>query len=152
MSGLKIITVWDAITALSVSGLTIKDLNEVTETWDIRGATLYPNITAPLDLQTPQRMSFGTVAGGAKKDVRYTLNYLFAYAPVGSTRGVKDIMSGMFSMLALIFNAVTENDALSGTVDITPRIAGSSTVIQDPAGNSFYGLQLAFDVLEYYEV
>lgn len=150
--GLKVVTVWDAITSLTVSGLTIKDLNEVTESWEIRTPTLYPNITAPLELQTPARMSFGTVAGGAKKDVRYSLSYLFAYAPVGSTRGVKDIMSGMFSMLALIYNAVVNNDALSGTVDITPRIAGAGTIIQDPSGNQFYGLQLAFDVLEYYEV
>lgn len=152
MSGLKVVTVWDSITAISVSGLVVKDLNEVTEVWEIRTPTLYPNITAPLDLQSPRRMSFGTVAGGAKKDVQYTLNYIFAYAPVGSTRGVKDIMSSMFSMLALIFNAVTESDALSGTIDITPRISGSSTIVQDPSGNSFYGLQLAFDVLEYYEV
>lgn len=149
---INVATVWDSISALSISGLTIKDIDQVSETWEIRGATLYPNITNPLELQAPARQSFGTVAGGAKKDVRYTLNYIFAYAPVGSTRGVKDVMSGMFSMLALIYNAVTENDALSGTVDITPRIAAASTIVQDPVGNQFWGLALAFDVLEYYEV
>lgn len=149
---LKVATVWSSISAISVAGLTVKDIDDVTEEWQVRGATLYPNITNPLELQAPTRQSFGTVAGGAKKDVRYTLNYTFAYAPVGSARGVKDIMSSMFAMLALIYNAVTESDALTGTIDITPRIASASTVVQDPIGNQFWGLALAFDVLEYYEV
>lgn len=149
---INVATVWDSISALSISGLTIKDIDQVSEAWEIRGATLYPNITAPLELAAPVRQSLGTVAGGAKKDIRYTLNYTFAYAAVGSTRGIKDIMSGMFSMLALIYNAVTESDALPGSIDITPRISAASTVVQDPAGNQFWGLSLAFDVLEYYEV
>jgi hypothetical protein len=105
-----------------------------------------------MDLINPVRQSFGTIAGGAKKDVRYSLNYTFAYAPVGSTRGVKDIFSAMFAMLALLFNAVVTNDALTGSIDVQPRITSIGTVVQDPAGNSFYGLKIAFDVLEYYEV
>lgn len=152
MSGLKVATVWDSIAALSIAGLTIRDIDQVTEVWEVRTPTLYPDIASPLDLPAPTRQSFGTVANGAKKDVSYTLNYVFTFAPIGSTRGVKDIISSMFAMLVLIFNAVTESDALTGSVNIDPRIASAGVVVEDLAGNKFYGLRLAFDVTEFYEV
>lgn len=152
MSGLKVAAVWDAISQLSIAGLSIKDIDQVTEVWEIRTPSLYPDIAAPLDLPAPTRQSFGTVANGAKKDVAYTLNYVFTFAPVGSTRGVKDIISGMFAMLVLIFNTVTENDALTGSVNIDPRISSAGVVVEDLSGNKFYGLRLAFDVTEFYEV
>lgn len=152
MSGLKVATVWDSISGINVADLTVRDIDQVTEVWEIRTPSLYPDITAPLELQAPTRQSFGTIANGGKKDVSYTLNYIFAYAPVGSTRGVKDVINAMFAMLALIFNAVVEDDALTGSVNIEPRIASSGVIVEDPSGNSFYGLRLAFDVLEFYEV
>jgi len=152
MSGLKVITVWDSIAALSVSGLVIRDIDQVTEVWEVRTPILMPDVTAPLELSAPTRRSFGQVSNGAKKDVSYTLNYIFTFAPVGSTRGIKDVISSMFAMLALIYNALTESDALTGSVNINPRITSSGVIVQDPSGNDFYGLRLAFDVEEFYEV
>ena len=148
---LKVETVWTAIKALSVTSLTIKDIGEVTEAYEIRGAVLFPLIDNPVTIAAPKRQSFG-IGSVAKKDVNYTLNYRLLYAPVGSERGVKEIYSNMFVMVANLFNAVVNNDALSGTIDIQPRIASTSTTVKDPAGSSFYGLDISLDVLEYYEV
>ncbi len=148
---LKVATVWTAIKALSVTSLTIKDIGEVTETYEIRGAVLYHLIDNPVTIAVPKRQSFG-IGSVAKKDVTYSLNYRLLYAPIGSERGIKEIYSNMFVMVANIENAVINNDALSGTIDIQPRIAAGSTTVKDPGGNAFYGLDISFDVLEYYEV
>lgn len=148
---LQIATVWASIGALSVTNLDIKDIGEVTETYEIRGAIMYPNIESPITIAVPKRQSFG-LGSLAKKDITYSLNYRLLYAPVGSGRGIKDIYSSMFVMVAGIFDAVAVSDALTGTIDINPRISSSSTTVKDPGGNSFYGLDISFDVLEYYEV
>jgi len=148
---LKIITVWDSISALSVSNLIIKDINEVSEAWEVRGAVLYPDIQNPITINVPKRQSFG-VGSGVKKDVTYTLNYRLLYQPVGSGRGIKDIFSGMFTMVASLYDAVQNADPVSGSIDINPRIASQSTTVLDPTNNQFYGLDIAFDVLEYHEL
>lgn len=148
---LKIATVWDAISAVSVTSLTIKDINQVTEAFEIRGAVLYPDIQNPININVPKRQSFGT-GSSVKRDVTYTMNYRLLYAPVGSERGIKEIYSGMFVMVANLFDAVVNADPLTGTIDIMPRISSSSTTVLDPAGNKFYGIDISFDVLEYQEL
>lgn len=148
---LKIATVWDSISALSVTGLTIKDIDAVSEAWEVRGATLYPDIQNPITINVPRRRTFGS-GSNAKKDVTYSMNYRLLYSPVGSERGIANIYSAMFVMVANLFDAVMNNDALTGTIDITPRIASTSTTVLDPSGNQFYGLDIAFDVLEYHEL
>lgn len=148
---LKIATVWSSISALSVSNLTIKDIDDVTETWEVRGAVLYPDIQNPVAINVPKRQSFGTGAS-VKRDVTYTMNYRFLYQPVGTGRGIKDIFSGMFVMVANLFDAVIAADPVNGSIDIVPRIASTSTTVLDPSGNQFYGLDIAFDVLEYQEL
>ena len=151
MSGLKIITVWDSISNLSIANLTIKDIDAVSEEWQIRGSVLYPDVANPITISPPKRQSFGIGTTG-RKDILYTLNYRLLYAPAGSGRGIKDIYAGMFAMVALLFNAIVEGDPLAGSVDIVPKISSTNTTVLDPAGNSFYGLDIAFDVTEFYEV
>lgn len=148
---LKIITVWDSISALSVSNLTIKDIDAVSEAWEVRGATLYPDISNPITINAPVRQSFG-VGSSVKRDVSYTMNYRLLYAPVGSERGITDIYSGMFTMIAALFDATINADPLSGTIDIMPRITSSGTRVLDPSNSQFYGLDISFDVLEYQEL
>ena len=148
---IKLITVLDSISALSVSGVTVKDLNEVTEAWQIRGAVLYPDISNLMTFNPPVRQSFGT-AGRERLDVSYTLNYRFLYAPIGSGRGVKDIYSGMMTKISAILDALNVMDAPTGSIDMTAQIVQGNPVVKDPAGNDFWGCDFSISVLEYNEV
>lgn len=148
---LKIMTVFSSIADLNVNGLTIKDIGEVTETFEVRGPVLYPQIANPITFQPPKRVAFGTGAS-VSRDIVYTLHYRLLYLPVGSERGTKEIYSPMFDLVSSLFDAVIAGDPLDGSIEIMPKIESSSTTVLDPAGRSFYGLDIAFDVLEFYEV
>lgn len=146
----KAITVFDSISAISVAGLTVKDINEVSETWQIRGATLYPLIDNLFSFNKYERMTFGS--GTDKKiNVSYTLNYRLLYAPLGSGRGIKDVFSGMMTMIMLTLDALNNLDNPSGAIDAVPSVAQGSPVVKDPAGNDFWGCDIAIDVMEYNE-
>lgn len=148
---IKIITVLDSISALSVSGVTVKDVNEVDEAWQVRGAVLYPLIDNLMSFSRPTRQSFGV--GSAKRlDINYVLNYRLLYAPVGSGRGVKDIFSGLMTTVAATLDALNVLDAPSGSVDIEASINEGRPVVKDPAGNDFWGCDFTINVLEFNEV
>ena len=148
---IKIITVLDSISALSVSGVTVKDINEVDEGWQVRGAVLYPLIDNLVIFSKPTRQSFGI--GSAKRlDINYALSYRLLYAPVGSGRGAKDVFTGLTTTIAAILDALNVLDAPSGAVDIEASINDGKPVVKDPAGNDYWGCDFTINVLEFNEV
>ena len=152
MSGVKIATVTDSISKLVISGVTLKDTDGIPEEVSERVCPImFPdpdNFVTSLTV-TPQ--SFGAGTSG-KNDIRYTLNYVFLYAQVGSKRYLSDYIVGLVSMTVLILNSIIANDSVTGSVDIAPRIAGNFGQMQDPAGNMFFGVMISVDVREFYEV
>jgi len=151
MSGVKIATVADSIAALSVSGVTIKDIDGIPEEVHKRVCPImFPDPDGFVTNLAVTPQSFGAGTAG-KNDVRYTLNYLFLFCPVGSGRYLADNAVGLVNKAVLILNALIANDAVTGSIDIEPKL-GDFGVLQDAAGNQFEGVRVLIDVHEFYEV
>lgn len=152
MSGVKIATVVSSISALSVQGVTIKDVDGIPEEVHSRICPImFPdpdNFVTNIRIE-PQSYGQGTVG---KNDVLYTLNYVFLYTPVGSDRYVTKNIAKLVDKTVLILNAFVANDAVTGSVDIEPRVSGEFGRMADGVGNEFFGVKIAIDVKEFYEV
>ena len=152
MAGVKIATVFDSISKLTVTGVTLKDVDEIPEAVLVRHLpVLFPDPDTPVSGVRVEPQSTGAGTDGLN-DVRYTLNYVYLHADVGSGRYITDNVSGMVAKAVLILNALIANDAVTGSIDIEPRIEGEFGVMVDPSGAQFWGFRLAIDVLEFYEV
>jgi len=152
MAGVKIATVLDSISKLSVTGVTLKDVDEIPEAVTVRHCpVLFPDPDTPVSGLRVESQSTGAGTGG-RNDVLYTLNYVYLHAPAGEGRYITNNVSGMVTKAVLILNALIANDAVTGAIDIEPRIEGEFGVMVDPSGAKFWGFRLAIDVLEFYEV
>jgi hypothetical protein len=144
---LAIATVANSIAALSVSGVTIKDVDEIPSAVDTRQPTILPKPDFVTGF-VMERDSFG--AGSAKMTVRYVLNYRFCYKPVGAGRaGQIEHYDGMVDKVALFWDAVLAINTLTGAVDIEPAGVAHMGLVNDPADNIFLGCDLAVNVTEF---
>ena len=105
-------TVADSIAALSVSGVTLKDVDNIPE--DATG--LGPLIIPAPNYLTNFSMTRQSYGGGssAEMDVSYTLNYRLLFAPVGAGRGFIGVVDVMVDKLALFLDAVLAIDTIDG--------------------------------------
>lgn len=141
-------TVATSIAALSVSGLTIKDLDAIPQEVTARDCpVMFPDPSRFLTDLSIEVDSYGSAA--AKKTVRYTLNYILAYRVVGEERGLYKIYQGFVQKVCLLLDAMLANDALSGCIDSTPT-GLTLGVVQDPAGKSFHGCLIPIRIMEFY--
>lgn len=143
-----IATVTDSISNLSISGVTIKDIDQIPDIARMLTPLLIPQ---PNNFITDLQVSFETFGsnGGAKINTAYTLNYVFLYCEVGSGLGSFAAFSGLVGKLQDILVAINSNDAITGAVDVKISTIGNIGVITDPAGNEFWGLEFSLRVLEY---
>jgi len=152
MSGIKIATVADSISKLSVAGVKIKDIDTIPEEVTQRICpVMFPSPEGFVTGLRVEPKSYGAGTSG-KNDVKYTLNYVFLYQPVGSDRYVTKNIAKLVDKTVLILNALIANDAVIGSVDIEPRIDGEFGKLADQVGNEFFGALIAIDVCEFYEV
>ncbi len=152
MSGVKIATVATSISALSISGVKIKDTDKIPEEVSSRLCPiLFPD---PDEFVTNFRIEPQSLGAGIirKIDVLYTLNYVYLHTPIGSDRYIAKHISAMINKYALIMNTIIANDAITGSVDIMPKAPGQFGRQLDASGNLFWGFMLQLDVLEFYEV
>lgn len=140
-------TVTNSIAALSVSGLTIKDVDEIPTNWDGRNPVIYPDPVDFITDMTAVMAAFGT-GSVSRWDVSYTLTYVLLYARIGSGRGMEKFAPAV--QLAMDFvDAILINTVLTGAV--TVKFEGMSTPgpVTDPAGNSFFGVRVRLRVMEF---
>lgn len=142
-------TITNSIAALTVTGVTIRDIDEIPENVDVRQCpTLYPepvNFISSLEV-TP--MSFGT-AGSGHFDVEYDMAYTFLYKPVGASRTLLSLYPTMLTLAMDIVDKIIVSDTITGLVDLTFAGFSDFGVALDPAGNSFIGTGMIFHVKEF---
>src|SRR5687767_6199894 len=117
-------TITNSIAALSISGVTIKDVDEIPQSGNLILPILFPR---PNDFVTDfsqTLQSFGS-GGTAKMDFEYNLNYVFLYAEMGSGLGTFEIYNGLITKLSAILVAIASNDAVSGLVDLQTSAIGN---------------------------
>jgi len=153
MSGIKIATVANSIEALSILGVTVKDIDNIPVTATVRDCFLIPKPDGFVsNLQvTPQ--SQGTTAQGRKVDVTYTLTYLLIVGVGGAGRAdTLDFYADVISKAVLVMNAAEDAVTLTGAVEFTPSGVSSFITVKSGSNTTHPGLELSFDVKEFYEV
>lgn len=145
---LAISTITNSIAALSISGVTIKDKDELREGWDAYDCPLLvPLPNGFVSGVSVQSVSMGS-GSGHQMNVSYTLSYRYFHAPVGSGDLVKT-WSDMVDKVFAILDVILANDALSGLIDLNASAVSEFGVVRDGADNLFHGCDFAFRVMEF---
>ena len=146
---LSISTVTNSIAALSVSGVTIKDVDEIPSRVDVSDCPiLYPE---PLNFVTNivvTPMAFGH-EGSGPFDVEYDLTYAFLQTEVGAGGELLDHYKTMVDNVCLIIDRIIISDAVTGAIELSMNGSANFVAIPDPAGNLFHGCHLVFHVKEF---
>jgi hypothetical protein len=150
---LLLATVTDSISKISVSGLSIKDIDEIpARVYGRNCPIMYPE---PLDFITgweAQKMTFGRLTT-VKWMMRYNLTYTLLYAPVGSGRGL-ELYAPTIALACLFFDKLMESVPLAGAELVVPAAFGVPGILYDVTGpgaqdaEAFYGVRLTVQVQE----
>jgi hypothetical protein len=140
-------TITSSIAALSISGVTIKDVDEIPQSARLLCPVLLPQ---PNDFVTDFAPTFQTFGsnGTPKIDLEYTLHYVYLHCEAGAGLSQLEIYSGLMTKLSAILVALLSNDAVTGLVDMKPEI-GNIGVIEDPTGTQYWGILISLRILEF---
>lgn len=144
---LALTTITNSIAALSVSGVTLKDIDEIPETATGLGPVIYPKPDGFVTDFTVERNSFG---GGstAKMTATYNLTYRFCHSPVGSGRFL-EFYDDMVTKAFLFLDAVIAVDVMTGLIDLQVDDTLSFGPVMDPSGAVFHGCDIVLRVMEF---
>lgn len=134
------------IAAVSVAGLTIKDVSGIPEAWDGRAPILYPN---PVEFVTDLSIednSFG-LNPYARKTLSYTLNYTFLHSAVWTGRINFPNYAAMVEMAADILYTFARTE-ITGALSFEVS-AGNFGPVSDPSGNIGHGCNIQFAIMEF---
>lgn len=137
------------IAALSISGVTVKNVTEIPERVSAR--------ECPILFPSPNNWITGGIGGEEDAEGPATFgpgmwvfqrvfNYLYLHASAGQGRGLAEHLSAMGTKLDAISEALTGLN-LAG-VDVMQIETSEFNVVTDPAGNTFYGFQVAVTLKE----
>lgn len=137
----------NAISDINISGVTVKDKDEIAASWTSTSNVLYPHPDNFMTNFRPVYKSF-TRGAAAQVDLAYTLNYRFLGTQIGDMATFTTAYSQMVDkVLAIIAKMIETTAPYSGRVDMElgavtfgPRI--------DPAGNTFHGADFALNITE----
>ena len=150
---LLLATVTNSIAALSVTGLTIKDIDEIpARVYGRNCPILYPE---PLEFITgweAEKKTFGRLTT-VKWMMRYNLTYTLLYAPIGSGRGM-ELYAPTIAKACLFFDVLMESHPITGAELVVPVGISSPGIMYDVTGpaaqdaEAFYGVRLTIQVQE----
>lgn len=141
-------TVADSISKLSISGVTVLDIDKVPDSAQMLCPVMFPqpdNFVTDINVE---RVTVGS-GGTAKMDMTYTLNYVFLQAEIGSGISAFSAYSNIISNIATIMGVILVSDNITGAVDLTLNTIGEIGAIEDPSGNQYWGVLFSFNILEF---
>lgn len=144
---LHLANIADSIAGISITGVTVKDKDQIAGSWASLPNVLYPN---PDGWITDFGLDFAAITRGtnAPVNVRYTLNYRFLGVQVGDIATFPASYSALVDKVITIINAIEAVHApYSGSVDM--QVTGLELgPLTDPAGNQYFGADIALSVEE----
>ena len=139
-------TVTDSIAALTITGVTVKDSDQIPQAIGSGYNVLCPrpdNFITGLSI-TPDEVSKQLLR------VRYTLNYQYFHSRIAAK--LFDSYAGMLAKLALIIKAFANDTTLSGALDSGAPSIGRLGPTMDAAGNKYHGCELSIQITQFLEV
>jgi hypothetical protein len=143
-------TIATAIAALSITGVTIKDADEIPETVNARDCPLlFPSPDAWLGGANMEPSDGPTTFGTATTRywiINRSYRYVYLHEVVGATRGLKDVIGAMATKADAIIEALCEMDVTD--VDVQSVNTGEFGVLEDPAGKAYFGFTVTITMRE----
>lgn len=142
-------TVTNAIEGLTISGVTIQDVDEIVEDMSMMPATLAPR---PEDFITSVFVTRDE-SSGRLLQLRYTLNYRYYHCPIaGGLGGIFASYSALVTKIVAIQLKFMDDAALAGATDYMDASPMNIGPVQDPAGNWFLGCEFVLTIMQFVEV
>jgi len=142
-------TVADSISNLSISGVNVKDIDQIPESALSVLPVFYPRPNEFITDLKWSRESYGADSAAAM-NLTYTLHYYYLHAVVGSGGGLLAVYSGLITNLVLILKAIFENSNPTGAVDMQLLSISSIGVLTDPAGETkYHGVEVSLRITEF---
>ena len=143
------ITVADSISKLSISGVTVKDVDQIPESAAMITPVLFPDPNGYISNIQVTRDEFT----GQWNTLTYTMNYRYIHCPAaGGLGGVFASYSGLVTKIAAILLAFASDATLAGAIDNDSPTISELGVIEDPAGNQFLGCLFSLNIKQFLEV
>ena len=143
-------TIAAGIAALTVSGVTIKDVDEIPETVNSRDCPILFPSPDGFVLGGNGEPETGSTTFGAPTTRLWTFNrtyrYVYLHEQAGATRGLKDVIGAMATKVDMIIEAVAEMDLTD--VDVMRVNVGDLGVLEAPDGKAFFGCMFEITLRE----
>lgn len=147
-ASLYLSNVCDAISNISISGVTVKDRDQIGVSYQNSPNVLIPNPNGSFISGFTMRFDALMQGTNAPMTVGYTLNYRFLGTTIGSMETFTGAYSDVVSKLILIINAILATPApYSGRIEMTLGDV-SIGAKEDPAGNMFHGADFSLNIVE----
>ena len=151
MSTVSIVTVADSISKItwsSSASFSVKDLDGIIDEIVARQCPLVmpaPDWLSGIEIEM-DNLGSGTAA---QWTFTYMVSYRMFYSPLGQGKNqLASVMPGLAQEVVYFLEGIIDNDNLDGCEHI--ELAGSPTfgVVEDPAGNAFWGADIDLVVTE----
>src|SRR5574343_186445 len=134
-------TIATGIAALTVSGVTIKDVDEIPETVNSRDCPILFPSPDGFVLGGNGEPETGSTTFGTPTTRLWTFNrtyrYVYLHEQAGATRGLKDVIGAMATKVDVIIEAVAEMDLTD--VDVMRVNVSDLGVLDAPYAKAFFG-------------
>lgn len=139
----------DSISQISIDGITVKDVNELSGSWKNTNHILYPNPEQPGWI-TNFKLNYQSILKGANApvDISYTLNYRYLSVAIGDVaqfpKAYNDLVNEVASIVAAIMGVPSPYSGKVG-MEIGNVILGGR---KDLAGNDYHGADIQLLITE----
>ena len=138
----------DSISKLSVTDVTIWDLDQMKN--EVQGRDCTVVMPAPIwfAFDDTERVNLGT-GTSARWDFAYILSYRLFYKEVGTERNLGHLIPGLATKTFAFIDAIFANDSITGAIDMELASTPIFGVVEDPTGKAFWGADIDIRVLEF---
>ncbi len=142
-------TVTNSIAALTITGVTIKDVDEIPESLVMSPSVLFPDTNGFI---TGIRVERDEMTG-QWNHLYYTLHYRYIYCSAsGGLGGLFASYSGLITKLAAVLLAFASDATLTGAIDNEAPEVSELGIVEDPAGDRYFGFVISLNIKQLLEV
>lgn len=144
-----IATVTHSIASLSISGVGVKDIHEMSDSFKASTPVLFPE---PSGFITDVELVRNEMTGQLDT-LSYTLHYRFLYCEMAGANAYFNSFAGFIAKVALILLAFSSDATLNGAMDNeAPAISEIGVVAKEDENIPFLGCAVSLKIKQFLEV